>query len=342
MVSIDNKLSKYAAEIVKQLDSMDGENGKISANIWNERFNAKSKKGAEIRNYITTENAEKAIIRYFQKNISAGNGDIDSIGKQWLQDISEPEQKPTAAPPKQTSGRLTLTMADTKPVEKKDASGFGFDLNNNSIFPQDDKSQFAYILDKYRLFSFTQEDAIDYTQFEKLAQTTKSSSAKASEIPIEENLLDMAFDNEINRLMKKGGKSKSVLTGTAKDFIKYAKQYNVDVFTLMGISMIESSYGTSKMALEKNNIGGLTPNGRDGINCTSIADSINIAAKTLHKNIYIKGLDSIDSVGTKGNYCCADEKGRNNWVRSVTIFANSLRKEYNRLLQEAQNTEANA
>ena len=104
----------------------------------------------------------------------------------------------------------------------------------------------------------------------------------------------------------------------------------------MGISMIESSYGTSKMALTKNNVGGLTPNGRTGITCQTVGDSINIAAKTLYKNVYDKGLDSINSVGMKGNYCCADSNRRAAWVSNVTFFANKVRTEYNRLLLEMQ------
>ncbi len=179
--------------------------------------------------------------------------------------------------------------------------------------------------------------ALDISEYVEIAKITKMSSLKPSNEPLNGNVLNKAFDNVINNWLQRANKKRSILIGSAADFIKASQEQQVDTFLLMGISMQESACGSSKMALAKNNALGLTPNGRSGISCQSVADSINIGAKTLHNNVYTKGLDTINSVGLKGNYCCGNRPA---WIRGVTYFANLVRDEYNRLLAEEQQLQA--
>ena len=335
-----NLIISIARQIVLKLDCLDGKDGKITSKVWNNIFNVKAKSGNEIRTQISLFNAEKSVVHYLNK-LQGTQQSKQDIAANWLNSISDVQNDEVITVEK-TINEIVVTPSkgNTIPPNMPDLSKKG-DVVLPPIVEVPVSTYVAAGPDvTSRQLERTlpnKDETLDINEYVTLAKMTKTSSVKASEQPLHEDILDKAFDNVIRDLMRKGGKKRSVLLGTAKDFLRAAKAQNVDTFTLMGISMIESSYGTSKLALSKNNACGLTPNGHDGIHCATVADSINIGAKTLHNNVYNKGLDSINSVGMKGNYCCGNTVQRSNWVSNVMSFANKIKTEYNRLLSEMQN-----
>ena len=339
-MGITNDIKLIANQIVQKLDELDSKDNKISADTW--KKHAVGKWGAKdnVNYHINIFKAAKSIEQYLKKEHRKSGESISDIGDKWYNDLitlsqtknSLDTEETATAPNKQTG----TERAQTKIPEIKQKEDVAQAVSTNvAKLTQPD---IIDITNRDLANSFKEVSGQnDIDKYVKLAKMTSTSSAKANNDIINDNLLNLAFDNVINDLMRKGGKKRSVLIGTASHFADAARKNNVDLFTLMGISMIESSYGTSKMALNKNNVGGLTPNGRDGIHCQTVSDSINIAAKTLHNNVYNKGLDTIKSVGMKGNYCCAEQKTRAVWVKNVTFFANKVKTEYNRLLEQAQN-----
>lgn len=330
-----NSINTLVKEIASTLDRIDDNKkgygkGTISANTWNKVFNAKEKGGKEIREKMSVFNAEKSIKYYLNKHAVKTQEDANDIGQRWLLSLQEKDDENKVPAEKKESCTVNESnnsiLTSDKLINSEIISGK--DLVEQPV------STFVKKVDVQPVIAKITDDKAD--EYNELSTFTKSSSAKLADNSIDHDVLDNAFDNVIKKLMKIGKKTRSVLIGAAKDFVASAEKYSVDIFTLMGISMIESAYGTSKMALTKNNVGGLTPNGKTGITCQSVADSIDIAAKTLHKNVYDKGLESIDSVGMKGNYCCGGKAGRASWVRSVVSFANSIRTEYNKLLSQEQ------
>ncbi len=346
MTSISNKLDQLAAEIVKKLDSMDksgksekgSTDGKISSDIWNVTFDVKSKGGKEIRNCIFADNAQKSVKNYLKQNSISSGMSIDDLGAKWLKDLDDI-----------LNGEGKIENTDVKPKEapKKADNAQEASTKPSDNAPSSDKSKGGWFDDKFGLNNWGRDiykleeskqntKSSDVSKYVKLAKYTNMTPLTNSNESIHDELFEQAYKNVLEGLMKRGGKKESVLTDSANDFISAAKTNNVDVFTLVGISWIESTYGTSVMARTKNNVGGLTPNGKDGITCTSVADSIKIASNTLKKNVD-RGYENIKSIGMQGNYCVADDQTRQRWVNSVTYFAKALREEYNKLLEEAQN-----
>lgn len=180
--------------------------------------------------------------------------------------------------------------------------------------------------------------AKDIKMAKELRNLKPSDSVKNSNKGIDRKILKKAFDNTINNFVEKSGsKFKSVLLGKGEDFLNIAVENNIDVFILMGITMIESANGTSRLARDKNNVGGLMgPNG--GLSFKNVTDSIQGSAKVVYRNVYDKGLESINSVGMRGNYCCAGSSKRKAWVNNVITFANKIREEYNRLLNSTKSS----
>ena len=185
------------------------------------------------------------------------------------------------------------------------------------------------------------EEAQEEVHYEEVSEMTKMSSAKHSEEPINADILEWALDNVLKDYMQKHHKKRSALIGSAKDFIAASEEHNVNTFVLMGIQMHESACGTSPMSLTKNNTGGLLKpsNGKYvGITYSTVSKSINGSAKVLGRNVNKYGLETINSVGMRGDYCCENPQGRSIWVNGSTLYANNVREEYNRLL--AQNSKS--
>lgn len=300
--------------IVSKLDEKDGKkNNKIEASVWNE-FVA-DKGGKTIQNCIWADKAEKSV-RYYLNKCTSNTDECSELVAKWLNNILEDDNK---------NNKKTMNVAKAS----EGSSLKQVSLTENNFENPDSVCNAEFIMEKVLQLA---ENKKDLSGYETIPKISSSSFVKTEEMPIDEEIMDKAFDNVIAELMRRGNKKRSALTGTAKEFLKSANERKLNPFILMGISMIESSYGTSKMALTKNNVGGLTPNGRDGIHCQTVSDSINIAANTLHKNVYGKNLNNIESVGMYGNYCCASDDIRRNWVSNVIWFANEVRKEYNNLL----------
>lgn len=167
-----------------------------------------------------------------------------------------------------------------------------------------------------------------YKQIPKISATT---SATYPSTKIDPDLFAKAVNNVIEKYLKKSGKSKSVMTGTGNTYLKIAKEKGVNPFILIAINIEESAYGTSKAALNKNNVGGLMQKGKT-MYCKSVSDSISISANVLNKNVYDKNLTNLRTIGTKGNYCCAGQAGREKWINNIVSYATKIQEEYNRLL----------
>ena len=351
MTEISNSMSAYAKLLAQELDISDIKDGKIKAETWNNIFKAKEKGGKEIKSHISVFNAEKSIKSYL-KRIEKNEQAQIVLSKEWMNELKEEIVKDELEK-ERVIEESTVTSTETRNIS---ADNINLRLLESyySVYNIAETAVSTYVARNVHETEITNSEKEytvetlketlglpDINKYTEIAKATKLSTVKSGEDYLHADILDKAFDNVIKELMRKGGKKESVLIGTARDFLNAAQAQEVDTFMLMGISMIESAYGTSKMALTKNNACGLTPNGHDGMACDSVASSITIGAQTLHRNAYDKGLDSIQSVGMRGNYCCGTSEQRSSWVRSVTIFANLVRSEYNKLLSEKQ-AEVNA
>ena len=321
-----------AKKIAEQLDRIDGKNNRIEAETW--RKHAVANYGAKdnVSVFIEKSRAEKSIAYYINREAAKTGEMATDIGAKWQQELDNENAQAQAQKvdnKANTESRDDQILYSCESIVSKEERPVSTNVKKSMVIEENPKEKLSQAIK----IATKKHDIYEYMQ---LTKVTKQSSVKSNDVLVHEDILDQAFDNVISGMMARGRKKKSALIGTAKDFIAAADDKNVNVFMLMGISIIESAYGTSKMALSKNNVGGLTPNGRDGITCKNVADSINIAAKTLHRNVYDKGLETINSVGMRGNYCCGTLSGRASWVYSVTKLANQIRSEYNQLLSNAQ------
>lgn len=120
-----------------------------------------------------------------------------------------------------------------------------------------------------------------------------------------------------------------VLSGKGDAFAKYGSQYGVDPTLLAAISMWETGRGTSSMAKNKNNVGGMY----DSKNKTfytygSIDEGIEAMARNLAKNYINQGLTTIPQIQQKyaPSGAANDPNGlNNNWVKGVTSIYNELK-----------------
>ncbi|WP_042355964.1 glucosaminidase domain-containing protein [Bacillus rubiinfantis] len=119
-----------------------------------------------------------------------------------------------------------------------------------------------------------------------------------------------------------GGK----LAGNGEIFIQAGKLYNVNPALLAAIAQHETGNGTSRAAMEKNNIAGMM--GINGLKSySSIEESIMDMARNISKNYLGQGLASIAEIGAKYAPVGAsnDPTGLNNhWVNGVSKFFNQL------------------
>lgn len=99
-----------------------------------------------------------------------------------------------------------------------------------------------------------------------------------------------------------GDKYSSVLQGQLRSkgpsFEKAAKQYNLPVSLLVGISAWETGRGKSRAVREKNNCGGLMRKGKL-ISFSNVDESINYLAKNLRLNYFNKGLVTVEKIRRK-------------------------------------------
>lgn len=151
-------------------------------------------------------------------------------------------------------------------------------------------------------------------------------------VVLDQNILNQAVNNRIKRYMKIHKLNRSALIDSAATFIQQGKEKGVDPFILIAIAMYESTYGTSKAAINSNNIGGLKVGGKVKY-CESVPDSIAHSAGVLSDNLR---LGTLQGVARKGNYVCGSAADRQKWCDDIVSIANGLRNEYNKLLGGAK------
>lgn len=151
---------------------------------------------------------------------------------------------------------------------------------------------------------------------------------------------NITYDTEIlnkalNNVLKR---SNSKLNDTAETFLEYAKNENVDPLICMGIAMHESANGTSWAAKNRNNIGGIADQAKSrsagkfvSRTFQTVQDSIKVVVQTINKRVQ-NGNKTINSIAHSGKYCA--KSSASNWANNVSNFAEKIRQEYNRLLQE--------
>jgi len=141
----------------------------------------------------------------------------------------------------------------------------------------------------------------------------KLSLAQYAKIPVITEFSGTADD--INKHL--GG----VLKGQGDKFIELQEKYGINAAFLAGIVMNESSNGTSKLALKKNNVGGVRyPNSKTFKKYDDVGDCLEHMAKFLSEKYVQQGRTTIGLIGEK--YCpVTDETDTENlnqyWYRNV-------------------------
>lgn len=148
----------------------------------------------------------------------------------------------------------------------------------------------------------------------------------SGDIVYNEKLMNQALNN----LIKNNSKLKDKAAAFVKSAQNESRANKLDPFVLIAISMEESARGVSKASMQKNNIGGIMGKGglRKFDNVESCIDSI---ANTINKRVK-EGYKTISSIGYSGRYC--DKSVASHWTQSVTSYAESLRQEYNKLVEQ--------
>lgn len=139
------------------------------------------------------------------------------------------------------------------------------------------------------------------------------------------------FQKAVNQRVENRGRYKNiptVLQDTGNAFLENAKEQQINPFLFVAIAMYESSYGTSKAARNKNNIGGLADANERQLSYTTVEDSIKKQAETIKKWSSSKTLEGL---GRSGHYC--RKKVAAQWSRDISSIAKTLHKYYNNLLQ---------
>lgn len=156
--------------------------------------------------------------------------------------------------------------------------------------------------------------------------TAQSNVIVSGSVVYDEKLMNQALNNLI--------KNNSKLKDKAADFVKSAQRETLanklDPFILIAISMEESAKGGSKASLEKNNIGGIM--GKGGLRKFDTVEScIDSIANTINTRV-TEGRKTISSIGYSGRYCAKSVAPQ--WIANVTRYAESLRQEYNKLVEQ--------
>lgn len=130
------------------------------------------------------------------------------------------------------------------------------------------------------------------------------------------------LDVLISRLLEKtrGDKTKNPLYGKGKSFIESGEKHHVNPSVLVAIAMHESGRGTSSMARNRNNIGGLI--GKNGaLRFNKVEDCIESMAKIIEKHTK-NNILSIEQLGHSGKYCAKSAGDR--WAEDVVFYINKL------------------
>ncbi len=117
------------------------------------------------------------------------------------------------------------------------------------------------------------------------------------------------------------------LAGMGEAIVRAGQKYNIDPALLAAIAQHETGNGTSRAAVEKNNVAGMM--GKNGLKSYgSVEESIIDMARNLSKNYLGEGLLNISQIGAKYAPVGAanDPTNLNNhWVTGVTRFFNQYK-----------------
>ena len=231
-----------------------------------------------------------------------------------------------------------LDFAEENEFKKQIASLLPKLLENiNSFFHDLKEKQMNKLINKEQE---QKRDAIkDYTptvikdfKITKKAIPIKTKITAQHNVVISDNTVydEKLMNQALNNLIKNNSKLKDKAAAFVKSAQKDALANKLDPFVLIAISMEESAKGNSRSSLQKNNIGGIMGKGglRKFDNVESCIDSI---ANTINKRV-TEGHKTISSIGYSGRYCAKSVAPQ--WIKNVTRYAESLRQEYNKLLEQ--------
>lgn len=125
------------------------------------------------------------------------------------------------------------------------------------------------------------------------------------------------FDAIINTMLAKYNITESALIGSGKYLAKMEEDHNVNGLLALATTTLETGYGRSNLAVNKNNLFGIAKSGGGYRSFESVEESFDYYGNLLRTHYIDKGLTSIQSIGAR--YC----PGSNDWVNQVTGFYNS-------------------
>ena len=138
------------------------------------------------------------------------------------------------------------------------------------------------------------------------------------------------FTQALNSLVKDNSKMKNMGGAFIGSSIKDLFNKPLNPFIIVAIAMHESARGSSKAALQKNNIGGIM--GKNGLRkFEKVEQCIDSITSTVNKRV-TEGYTSISKVGNSGRYCAKSVGPQ--WSAQVASFAEKLRAKYEELLKQ--------
>lgn len=136
------------------------------------------------------------------------------------------------------------------------------------------------------------------------------------------------FSQALNSLLKNNSKMKNMGSAFVSSSTKDLFKKPLNPFIVVAIAIHESAGGTSKPALQKNNVGGIM--GKNGLRkFHSVEQCIDSITSTVNKRVG-EGYTSISKVGNSGRYCAKSVGPQ--WSAQVASFAEKLRAKYEELL----------
>ncbi len=164
-----------------------------------------------------------------------------------------------------------------------------------------------------------------YTRF--ISQLSANSSITLNESPVFDKEV---FTQALNSLVKDNSKMKNMGGAFIGSSIKDLFNKPLNPFIIVAIAMHESARGSSKAALQKNNIGGII--GKNGLRkFEKVEQCIDSITSTVNKRV-TEGYTSISKVGNSGRYCAKSVGPQ--WSAQVASFAEKLRAKYEELLKQ--------
>lgn len=120
------------------------------------------------------------------------------------------------------------------------------------------------------------------------------------------------FNTIIDTVLTNLNKGSTKMTGIGEALYQVEQEYDVNGLYLLGIASLESGWGTSQYATERNNIYGLINKTFDSV------DECTLYMGKLIRNSYIdQGYDTLSKIQTK--YC---PSGGSKWINDITICTN--------------------